>query len=193
MAEAGPSAAGMDGGDDAGVAGELACGVEAIDGADLAVDHDGQDVSHPGEGLQKLDGGGKSNPLADALFELSNLVLQCVESLELLSNTAPRFRGKPRKSRLQPSPACANEDVAVFTGHDAVLGQGSVDAVLQGGAELGEGHAGAVELTFIADLSGGQPNGGETVKVEELGQALGVELVRLVDVAHHQLGLGGVG
>jgi len=34
-------AAGMDGRDDAGVAGELACGVKAVDGADLPVDEDG--------------------------------------------------------------------------------------------------------------------------------------------------------
>src|SRR3972149_2845876 len=145
--------AGVRGGDDAGIAGEPACRVEAIDGADLALDYDGEDVANSGKALQKLDGGGKSNPLADALLELSDLQLQPIEGLELLGDTAPRFRGKPRKSRLQPSPACANEDVAVFTGRDAVLGQGSVDAVLQGGAGLGEGHAGAVELTFIADLS----------------------------------------
>src|SRR3990172_12890512 len=190
--EVGLAAAGVHGRHDAGIGGELACGAKAIDGADLALDHDGQDVPNSGKALQQLDGGGKSNPLSDALFELSDLVLQGIESLELLSNTTPRFRRKPRKSRLQPSPACANEDVAVFTGRDAVLGQGSVDAVLQGGAELGEGHAGAVELTFIADLSGGQPDSGETVEVEERGQALGVELVGLVDIAHHQLGLGGV-
>jgi hypothetical protein len=41
VTEAGLAAAGVDGGDEAGVAGELAWRVEAIDAADLAVDHDG--------------------------------------------------------------------------------------------------------------------------------------------------------
>lgn len=42
VAEAGLPAASVDGGDEAGVAGELTWRVEAIDGADLALDHDGQ-------------------------------------------------------------------------------------------------------------------------------------------------------
>jgi len=41
VAEASLAAAGVDGGDDTGVAGELAWRVEAIDGTDLPVDHDG--------------------------------------------------------------------------------------------------------------------------------------------------------
>ena len=39
--EAGLTTAGMDGGDDAGIAGELTCGMEAIDEANLPVDDDG--------------------------------------------------------------------------------------------------------------------------------------------------------
>jgi len=93
--EAGLTTAGMDGWDDACVAGELTCSVEAIDGANLPVDDDGQDVSNAGKALQQLDGGGSSNPLLDALFELRDLVLQSVEGFELLGDTATRFRGKP--------------------------------------------------------------------------------------------------
>jgi hypothetical protein len=50
-----------------------------------------------------------------------------------------------------------------------------------------------MELPLVADLSRWQPDGGQAVEVEELGQALGVELIGLIDVAHHELGLGGVG
>ena len=76
---------------------------------------------------------------------------------------------------------------------ESVLGQGGVDPVLEQGADLGEGHAGAGELALIAQVAGRDPDGGEGTQVEQGGQAGGVELVGLVDVAHHGLGLGGVG
>ena len=57
----------------------------------------------------------------------------------------------------------------------------------------GEGHAGAGQLPFITKRGGWNPNGGELAQVEQGGQPLGIELVGLVDVAHHDFGLGGVG
>jgi len=60
-----------------------------------------------------------------------------------------------------------------------------VDAVLEGGPELGQGHASAVELAFVSDLPWRQPDSGETVEVEELGKALGVQFIGLVGVPHH--------
>jgi hypothetical protein len=95
VAKAGLAAAGVDGRDDAGIAGELAWGVEAIDGSDLSLDGDGQDVPNAGECLQQLDGVGEGNPVPDAHFELSDLVPEAVESFELLGDAAPGFRGKP--------------------------------------------------------------------------------------------------
>jgi hypothetical protein len=55
---------------------------------------------------------------------------------------------------------------------------------------LGEGHPGARQLSLVPDVGRGDPDGGELAEVEQGGQALGVELVGLVDVAHHDLGLG---
>jgi len=51
VSETGLPAAGVDGGDEAGVARELVCRAEAIDAADLALDDDGQDVSDTGNAL----------------------------------------------------------------------------------------------------------------------------------------------
>ena len=68
-----------------------------------------------------------------------------------------------------------------------------MDAVLEHGADLGEGHASAGELALVAQLGGGDPDRREGTQVEQGGQASGVELIGLVDVAHHGLGLGGVG
>lgn len=73
VAKAGFAAAGVHRGDDAGIAGEPACRVEAIDGADLALDHDGQDVANSGKALEQLDGGGESDPLwATVCYEQPN-------------------------------------------------------------------------------------------------------------------------
>jgi hypothetical protein len=154
VAEAGLSAAGVDGGHDTGVAGELAWSAEAVDGSDLAFDDDGENVAHPRQGLQELDGGGEGDSLSNPIFELTDLLLEAVEGLEFLGDTAAGLRGKPRQGTFEPAPAGTDEDVAVLCTWDPVLGQGSVDTVLQGGAELGEGHAGAVELSFVADLPG---------------------------------------
>jgi len=60
-----------------------------------------------------------------------------------------------------------------------------VDAVLEGGPELGEGHPGAVELPLVTDLAWRQPHYGQAVQVEELGQALGVELIGLAEGTRH--------
>jgi hypothetical protein len=40
-----------------------------------------------------------------------------------------------RKGCLEPGPTCPDEDVAVLGIGHAVLGQGGMDAILQGGAE----------------------------------------------------------
>jgi hypothetical protein len=132
--------------------------------------------------------GGQGYLLSDALLELSDVALQDVQSIKLLGDAVLGFRGEVREGGLQPGPAGAGEDVAVLCGADGVFGQGGVDAVLQGGSELRQGHTGAVELPLIADLPRWQPDGGEAVQVQELGQTLGVELVSLVDVAHHDPG-----
>ena len=49
---------------------------------------------------------------------------------------------------------------------EGVLGQGGVDAVLEHGADLGEGHAGAGELALVAQISGWDPDGGKGTQVE---------------------------
>ena len=100
MPEARLVAAGMDGRDDAGVAGELACGVKVVDGADLPVDEDGQDVSNAGKALEQLDGGGQSNSFPDADFELSDLQLQSVESVEFLATQRPVSGGSRERAAL---------------------------------------------------------------------------------------------
>jgi len=61
----------------------------------------------------------------------------------------------------------------VLRGRDAVLGQGGMDPVLEGGPQLAERHPGVVELSFIADLAGRQPDRGQPLQMKEFGEALG--------------------
>jgi len=49
-----------------------------------------------------------------------------------------------------------------------------------------------VELTLVADLTRGQPDGREAAEVDQDSEAFGVELVGFVDVAHDDFGLRGV-
>jgi hypothetical protein len=199
VSEAGLAAAGVDGGHEAGVTGELTWRVEAVDAADLPIDDDGQDVSDTGKALEQLDGGGQSNPLPDPLFELIDLELESVKGFNVLGDAAACLRGKSGKGRLQPDPAGADEHVDVFRAGDAVLGQGGVDTVLEGGPELGERHPGVMELTLVADLPGGSQTVGRLSRCRSLAKPLASSLSVLpkvpgtgVDVAHHDLGLGGV-
>jgi hypothetical protein len=60
-----------------------------------------------------------------------------------------------------------------------------VDAVLEGGAEFGERHAGAVELAFVAEFARRQPDGGEAVQMEEPSETSGIQLIGLAEGTRH--------
>ena len=67
-----------------------------------------------------------------------------------------------------------------------------MDAILDGCTQCGKGHASTGKFTLVTQGSGGQPHGGQAADSKEGSQSVRVELVGLVDVAHHELGLGGV-
>ena len=80
---------------------------------------------------------------------------------------------------------------AVF-GREVILGEQRVDAIFDRCAQCGKGHASAGKLTVVTQGSRGQPNSGEAADTKKSGEAVGVELIGFVDVAHHELCLGGV-
>lgn len=67
-----------------------------------------------------------------------------------------------------------------------------MDAVLERGAHFAERHAGAVKFALIADLTWRQPYGGEAAEVDQGCETLCIELVSFVDIAHDDLGFGGM-
>jgi hypothetical protein len=62
-----------------------------------------------------------------------------------------------------------------------------VDAILDRCTQCGKGH-----LTRVTQGSRRQPDGGEAAHAKEGSEAVCIELVGLVDVAHHELCLSGV-
>ena len=93
---------------------------------------------------------------------------------------------------IQPTSAGLAEELFAILHGEGVFGEGGMDAVFDGGAELGESHPGAGEFAFVADLMGWDPNGGECAVVLKDGQAVGVDLVGLIDIAHHDFGFDGM-
>lgn len=190
--EAGLAAAGMDFGNNPGVGSEMPCIGEAIDGADLTFNNDGEDVTHTGDGFQALHVRCELDAFQDAFFEHGDLLHGDVEEIEFLFQAAASFRRELLECSIEPGSAFSDEDIAVFGGVESVLGEGGVNAVLKSGTWLTECHAGAVKLALVADLTRRQPDGGEAAEVDQCGKAFGIEFIGLVDIAHYDLGFGGV-
>jgi hypothetical protein len=64
-----------------------------------------------------------------------------------------------------------------------------MNTVFESCAQFAERHAGAVELSLVSDLSRRKPDGEKGSQVDESSEALGIELVGFIDVAHNHLGL----
>jgi len=61
--------------------------------------------------------------------------------------------------------------------------------ILELGAHLGECHPGARQLPFVAQFARRDPHRGQRAVVQQEAQPVGVELVRLMHVTHHELRL----
>lgn len=188
----GLSAAGMYFRNHAGVGCEVPSSGEAIDGTDLAFDDDGEDVSHTGDGFQALHVRCELNTLEHAFFEGGYLLHGGIEKLKLLIDATACFWREFLDSSIEPGSTFSDEDVRMPGGIESILGESSVDPVLESCAHFAERHAGAVKLAFVADLTWRQPYGGETTEMDQCGEALRIELVGFVDVAHDYLGFGGM-
>ena len=116
--------AGMDLGHDAGIGGQVASSGEAIDDTDLALDDDGEDVTHTGDGFQQLHVGCELDALEYAFFERGDLLHGGIEEIEHLIKTATCFRRELLDSSVEPCSAFADEDIAVLGSVEGVLGEG---------------------------------------------------------------------
>ena len=85
-----------------------------------------------------------------------------------------------------------SEDIAVSVQGQVVLRKCRMDTVLEGCAYLADGHAGARQIPFVSEATRCEPDSGKRTEAFEGGQAPGVKLVGLVDVAYHNLGFCGM-
>ena len=114
VAVVGSAGAGAELGDEAAVAGEVLGGREAVDGADLTITDDGQDLGRSRHRLDELDGWCGLDAREDPVFQLLDMVGEGVQDLELLEDAAPGFIGK--------LPQCGFELWAPFRGKDVASG-----------------------------------------------------------------------
>jgi len=65
--------------------------------------------------------------------------------------------------------------------------------VLQCGAYSGECHAGAGQLALISKVTWRDPDAGQFAEMLQGGKAFCIQLVGLMDIAHHDFGFAGMG
>ena len=130
--------------------------------------------------------------LLDPGFQLLDVILDQLQELELLAHAAGGL-GRQVSMSLSSGGRHLGVKISLAVSRErAYLARVECMRFLRLSPGLGESHPGAGQFTLVADVVGWDPDRGELAQVEQGGQALGVELVGLVDVAHHDLGLGGV-
>ena len=129
----GTAGTGTDFGYQAAVAGEVVGGAEAIDGADLSIDDDGEYFGRPGNRLDQLDGGCGLNALDDPVFQLLDVAIESIQELQLLGCAAGGFGGQVLEQVFEIAPPSGGEDITGAVQRKGVLGQGGGDAVLPEG------------------------------------------------------------
>jgi len=82
-------------------------GRQALDGAQLPVDDDGEDLGRSGDGHEQFD------PLEDAFFQLVDVGLKQVEQLQSLGHAAVRLRRQMLEELQELGAPLGGEDVAV--------------------------------------------------------------------------------
>ena len=129
----GTAGTGTDFGHQAAVAGEVVRSAEAIDGADLSIDDDGQHFGRPGNRLDQLDCGCGLDALDDPVFQLLDVAVQSVEELQLLGCAAGGFGRQVLQQVFEIAPPSGGEDITGAVQRKGVLGQGGGDSVLPEG------------------------------------------------------------
>jgi len=124
VAVVGSAGAGAELGDEAAVAGEVLGGREALDGADLTINDDGQHLGRSRHRLDELDGWRGLDAIEDPDFQLLDMVVEGVQDLELLEDAAPGFIGKLLQCGFELWAPLGGEDVAVGIKGQSILGDG---------------------------------------------------------------------
>jgi hypothetical protein len=178
---------------EAGVAGQVLSTREAFDVADLQPENGSQYLAHAGERLQQLYLRAGGERAVDVLFEDHQLDVELVDGIQFERNHAGGLWRQVWECVGDISSPFDAEEIADACGVQTVAVDGRVDAVLERGAEIAQGHPGAQQLALVAEFSWRYPALGQSAVAQQDGESLGVERVGLVGLAHALLGLRRVG
>jgi hypothetical protein len=100
--------------------------------------HDRKSIPDTRKGFKELDARGLLDALSDTVLKRGDFFLDEIEQDELLPETALGFGRELEESELQPTAAGLGEQLFAILNGECKLGEGGVDAVFEGVAELGE-------------------------------------------------------
>ena len=186
------AAAAVDAGDNARIGREMLGVGKACDVAHLKCDHRAQDDGHAGQRHEPLHRIGDGNQFLQLLFDRDDLHVGMVQVLQEQPGHVSSVRRELIDTFFEGHARRLAEGVAIVFEVEGVLGQGGEDSVLDSCALLGEHHACACDLAEVAHVAWRDPDGRECAVALEAVEAVDVELIGLVDTAHHDLRLAGV-
>jgi hypothetical protein len=140
----------------------------------------------PGRGEEPLNRGRGLEHGLDLVLEPAELTVQILDLLEQLLGRVRRTGRQELETLAQESAAPRAEEVAHLQMVEGVLGQGGVNAILELRARPDEHQARARQVALVAQLARGNPDRRKGAVALELIEPSDVELIGLVDRAHHQ-------
>jgi hypothetical protein len=126
-------------------------------------------------------------------FDGFDLLFQLIDGLELHGDHLCGLQRQRLENALQIGATFHAEEITDGIGLQTIAVDACVDAVLECGAQIAQGHACTQQFALVAQLAGRNPALGQRAAAQENGQTLGVEGIGLVALGHAPLGLEGVG
>src|SRR5208282_4921363 len=171
------------------VAGQIFGARETVHVADLQPDDRGKNLTNAGYAEQELDLGGGCDFRMDALFNGLDVGGEFIESTKLNFQHARGLGWKFRQARRQIFASLRSKEISDGIGMQAIAIHRRVNAVLEAGAQVAQGHASAQKLALIAQRPRWNPGFRQGSVAQKDRQAFGVERIGLVGLAHALLGL----
>ena len=155
----------------------------------LEGDHDGEREPHSGQREQPLDRRRRFEHGLDPLLEPAHLAVQTLDLLEQSLGRVRRVGRQAIEALPQEGPAAHAEEIAHLDVVEGVLRQGGVNPILELRALPDQHHPSPRQVALVPELAGRNPDRGQRARSLQPVQPPGVELVRLVDLPHHELRL----
>src|SRR5512145_327876 len=171
----------------AAVARQLLGTAEALNGSDLGPNHYCQDLAHPRQSLEQGGLGTWSKNLCHFGFDRFEILSQVIQLIEY-GFKGPLGMGRKLTDEFHDDlMAALAKGIGCPLHHISVLAQSGMHAVLKLGSLPAQHHTGARELASITDRRRRDPHRRQRPCSLQPVQPFGIQLVALVNHAHHQL------